>query len=83
MTTATLKTLPLTQPIATTYQKRGFQGIKCLACGEETIRVYVDDVMLFQCSDCEAELNAAEIAERIAGWERLLAWTALAPILEE
>jgi hypothetical protein len=60
--------------------KRGFD-VRCLSCGEPSVRVYLSDTELFQCGDCDAEFTLKEVRERLAGWAAVLAWVEKAPSL--
>jgi uncharacterized protein (DUF983 family) len=74
MATATTATLTLTKRAARPA-KRGFPGLRCPHCGQEnTVRVYLEDVTVFQCNACDAEWGADELRELIALWTRVLAW---------
>lgn len=70
-------------PVCTKPVKRGFP-VHCLECGEtECVRVYLDDVTgMFQCNNCDAEYTPADVRERLAGWEAVLAWVETAPVNE-
>jgi hypothetical protein len=72
-------------PICTTPKKRGFKGVPCLACGEEMMRVYFDDLTTFSCGrdDCGTEFTLEEIRERIDGWNKVLAFFETAPEIDE
>lgn len=64
-----------------TTTTRGFQDIRCPKCGEaDVVTVALFDLQTFSCSSCSEEFTADDVRAMIAGWERVLAWVALAPV---
>lgn len=65
---------------------RGFK-LPCPKCGEHALRVYLENVHVVQCGECEEEFDPAEqikeMEQQLKTWKRLLAWCEMAPAIEE
>src|SRR5262249_28800203 len=76
-----------TNPAPADTVGRGFPGIPCLYCNDEgTIRLDLADVTApdaFHCTACEAEFSLDDVRTKIAAWQPVLTWVALAPQLPE
>lgn len=65
---------------ATKAPKRGFDGIPCILCGaEDNLRVDLDDMAHFTCSDCDGEFTAQDVRRHQERWTGVLAWLDAAP----
>lgn len=64
--------------------RRGFPGLRCLSCGEETVHVYLDEVHIFHCDndDCNVSWTADEVEAAMVAWAAVLNWVSLAPRLK-
>lgn len=62
-------------PTATT----GF-AVRCIRCGAEScIRIALDDVQSFSCTECSEDFTADDVRTEIEEWTRVLAWIAQVP----
>lgn len=57
--------------------RRGF-SVTCPNCNEIGVYVKVDDMTL-GCTECDEEINPADVRALIGEWTRLLAWVESAP----
>ena len=59
--------------------RRSF-NVPCIKCGESgTLRLDVEDVAGFHCSQCDNDFTAADVEGLIAKWQPLLAWVRTCP----
>ena len=71
--------------MATATEKlTGFGKLRCPKCGEAeaTIRVDLDDLLTFACTECDEEFGRDDVEEMMAAakrWARVLAWLDTAP----
>jgi hypothetical protein len=64
--------------------KRGFGQLPCPKCGADaTVSVYLDELAVFHCCDCDEDVTREEIEDVIRRWQRVLSWLDTAPLMEE
>jgi hypothetical protein len=62
---------------------RGWRNVACLRCGEVgKVHVYLREVTVFECGECESDWTAREAREALTAWARVLEWVASAPVLD-
>lgn len=68
-------------PPAQPAQKRGFGLLPCPMCedGGATMRLGLDDVNTFHCTECENEFTVNDVRSFIRAWEPVLEWIKTAP----
>lgn len=71
---------PTNSPVISNPEpRRGFKGLRCPFCGEETIKIDLSDVTTFQCYENDCEFTPADVKEIIGCWQTVLAWVETAP----
>jgi hypothetical protein len=64
--------------------RRGFPDLKCILCGESGgVRLCLEDLDVFQCSNCDGEFTAADVEAHVHLWSDVLLWVAQAPVINE
>ena len=71
-----------TQPTTPAADRRGFPGLSCPACGQQTLAVRVSEVELV-CTDCGEEITLQQARVIAATWAALVEWLDHAPPLPE
>lgn len=63
-----------------TRTKRGF-AVACIRCGQQAMKVKLDDTSAFECAECGEEFTTADVRDVLERWAAVLAWVESAPEL--
>lgn len=73
-----------TAPHTAENPTRGFGQLHCFNCGDETaMRLFLDDVTMFTCPECDGEFTIDDVKAHLAQWGKVLAWIDMAPLKPE